>query len=106
MRFHTSRPLLAAVAVAFAASLLLYTAAWIVATRPGEQPDVELGFENDYLPANHAELVRIVYANSPAEKAGMRPGDRILAIDGVPIPDADYEGRIWMQHKEIGRAHV
>jgi C-terminal processing protease CtpA/Prc len=29
-------------------------------------------------------VVRQVFAGSPAEEAGMRPGDQIVAIDGVP----------------------
>lgn len=38
----------------------------------------------------HPSIVGSTMADSPAERAGMEPGDRILAIDGEPV-------RFWMQ---------
>jgi len=92
-----SRPVLAVLALAFAASLLLYTGLWI-SVLP-ETPEVQLGFDDDYLPAEHAHLIKSVYRNSPAEKAGLRSGDRIVAINGERIVDSTFQVRIWMRHK-------
>lgn len=106
MRFHPSRPALAAAAVVFAASLLLYTGAWMFSMWPESQPEVELGFDDDYQAAERVELVRSVHSHSTAEKAGMLPGDRIVAIDGVRITDEGFQTRIWMQHKPGDPIHL
>jgi len=36
--------------------------------------------------------VRHVVAGSPAAKAGVKPGDRVLAIDGVAVDGEDVLG--------------
>jgi hypothetical protein len=74
-----SRPLLAVVALAFAASLLVHTGLWLVLTWPEPVPNVQLGFDDTYLPSEHAQLINAVFRGSPAEKAGILPGDRIMA---------------------------
>ena len=96
---RTSRPLLAGLALLFAASLLAYTGFWFVFTWPESVPKVQLGFDDAYLPSEHAQLIRAVYKDSPAEKAGLRDGDRILAVDGQPVTDASFTLRIWMLHQ-------
>ena len=106
MRFYLSRPVLAAVAVAFAVSLLLYAGVWMITVRTESQPDVQLGFDNEYQPAERVELITAVYKDSPAEKAGMLPGDRIVAIDGMRITDQGFQTRIWMQHKPGDQIHL
>jgi membrane-associated protease RseP (regulator of RpoE activity) len=35
-------------------------------------------------------VVREVYVNSPADKAGLKEGDRLLAINGRPVTDYDF----------------
>ena len=87
-----SRPVLVALALAFAASTLLYTILWMVAVR--WVPTVELGFHN-----SPSLLVTSVYKGSPAEKAGLLPGDRILAIDGTRLEDGSYLYRVYAPHK-------
>jgi sigma-B regulation protein RsbU (phosphoserine phosphatase) len=90
------KPLLAGVAIWFAASAILYSALW---TLYGNQPfPVELGFDNEYVPAEHSQLVRSVVPGSPAERAGMKPGDRIIAINGAPLEEASLT-HVWAQHK-------
>ena len=37
-----------------------------------------------------AVVVTFVYADSPAEKAGLKRGDAIVEVDGAPIPMSDY----------------
>src|ERR1022692_788475 len=83
--------------VAFSASLLAYTGLWFVVASP--EPKVELSFDNTYLPSEHAQLIDAVHKNSPAEKAGLRPADRIVAIDGQPIADESFMRNIWLRHQ-------
>src|ERR1039457_3252060 len=92
-----SRPVLAVLAVAFSASLLAYTGLWFVVASP--EPKVELSFDNTYLPSEHAQLIDAVHKNSPAEKAGLRPADRIVAIDGQPIADESVMRNSWLRHQ-------
>ncbi len=77
-RSHKYRPVLLAVAIVFAAATLLYSATWIYYVRRPVQ--VEIGIDTE--PAAKWLEVTNVYKNSPAEKAGLRANDRILAING------------------------
>ncbi len=89
-------PLLAAVAILFAAVAILYSGLW---TLYGNQRlPVELGFDNEYMPGEHSMLVQSVVPGSPAERAGMKPGDRIIRINGVPLEE-DTLIRVWSEHK-------
>jgi sigma-B regulation protein RsbU (phosphoserine phosphatase) len=72
------RPLLFAAAVLFAALTILYSAAWIYFVRRPVQ--VEIGIDTKAAPA-WLEITN-VYKNSPAEKAGLKLDDRIVAING------------------------
>ncbi len=96
-RFRSFRkPLLATLAILFAACTIFYSALW---TLYGEQPvPVELGFDNKYVPADHSELVQSVIPGSPAERAGLRAGDRIIRINGMPLKE-DSLVLVWIQHK-------
>ena len=90
------KPLLAAVAILFAATAIVYSGLW---TLYGNQPlPVELGFDSQYLPAEHSLLVQSVVRGSPAEQSGMKPGDRIIRINGAPLAEDSLE-RVWLQHK-------
>jgi sigma-B regulation protein RsbU (phosphoserine phosphatase) len=80
-RGHDYRPVLLAVAALFAALAILYSAAWMYYVR--REPTVEIGIDTNYL--DQAIEVTNVYHDSPAEKAGLKPHDRITAINGVPI---------------------
>ncbi len=106
MRLQPSRPLLAGVAVAYGTSLLLFTGASIYLTLAAPQIEVELGWDGDYVPVDRVELVRSVKSNSPAEKAGLLSGDRIVAIEGERLTDAEFQNRIWMRHKPGDQIHL
>src|SRR5271157_4329763 len=71
-------PLLYSAAVLFAALTILYSAAWIYFVRRPIQ--VEIGIDTKSAPT-WLEVTN-VYKNSPAEKAGLKTNDRILAING------------------------
>ncbi len=83
-------------AILFAGCTIFYSALW---TLYAEQVvPVELGFDNKYLPEDHSQLVQSVVPGSPAERAGIKAGDRISRINGAPL-EADSLVRIWIQHK-------
>lgn len=94
-----SRPALYAMAVVFAAATILYTTLWMLSNR--WVPDVELGFSN-----SPALVVTAVPQDSPADKAGLRPGDRILAIDGVPLEGAKSLYGLYKPHKPGDTVHL
>ncbi|HYA64250.1 MAG TPA: SpoIIE family protein phosphatase [Candidatus Sulfotelmatobacter sp.] len=96
------RPLLLSVAVLFCASTTLYAIVWMYDVRSGGTM-VELGFnkthDEQYDQRTHSVLVGDVVQDSPAEKAGLRAGDRIIGVNGktlttsAPYDDAYARGR-------------
>jgi sigma-B regulation protein RsbU (phosphoserine phosphatase) len=89
---------LRALAVVFAAATVLYTYCWMVAIQFEEPPAVELGFDCPYLPLQRANLVARVYSGGPAERAGLRAGDQIVAFDGRRIENEQDQVRVWKLH--------
>lgn len=91
------KPGLAALAAIFGAAFVLYSAVWMYSIR--WQSGVELGFDFDYIGTLHAERVRSVEPGGPAAKAGLRPGDRITAINDHPIEDRHMIFDVWSRQK-------
>jgi sigma-B regulation protein RsbU (phosphoserine phosphatase) len=91
------RPLLVLAAALFAAVSLLYGGLWVA--YENRRIPVELGFDNRYIQLDHCELVQSVVPGSPAERAGMRRGDRINRINGSPLEDERSLTLVWAQHK-------
>jgi membrane-associated protease RseP (regulator of RpoE activity) len=82
------RPLLAALATLFAAAAILYGFLWMYDARhPNNR--VELGFNRQHNTtldeATHSISILDVVPSSPAERAGLRVYDRIVAVDGKPL---------------------
>ena len=95
-RSSFSKPLLAILATVFAAATIFYSALWMYSNyRP---IPVQLGFDDEYVDAQHCELVRAVEEGSPAQSAGLRAGDRITEINGRHIEDAFSITNFWSKH--------
>lgn len=92
-------PALFALAVAFAAATILYTVLWIFSNR--WLSNVDLGFRS-----SPALVVTTVEPNSPAEQAGLRPGDRILALDAVRLQGAKSLYGLFRAHKPGDRIQL
>jgi len=86
-------------AIVFAAATVLYTYFWMVAFQLEKPTTVELGLDFPYQPSQHANVVTNVYPGSPAEVAGLRVGDQIVAFDGRPVEDAADQDRVWKLHE-------
>ncbi len=91
------KPVLFAVAVVFAATALFYAVLWTFYTSHGVP--VELGFEDKFDSAEHSDLVQKVHPGSPAERAGLQAGDRIVAAGGVPLTGPETMPLIWSRHR-------
>jgi phosphoserine phosphatase RsbU/P len=79
-----SPPRLRLLAIAFVGVLTTYSGVWMYYIRAQESANAR-GFEYDYRPSQGVAVVRAVRPAGVAEGAGLRPGDRILAIDGRPL---------------------
>jgi len=89
---------LPALAAVFAAATVLYIYFWMVAAQTGQPPAVELGFDCPYNRSQPGCVVTNVKTASPAERAGLRVGDRIVAADGRRIANQEEQDRIWKLH--------
>ena len=65
------------------AATAIYAAGWIRYSDGG--PSARLGIQYEYLGRSSELVVTYVYPASPAAAAGLRSGDRLLAIDGAPL---------------------
>jgi len=79
------KPFLATLATLFAVVAIVYGSLWMYAVRH-PAPGVELGFNlvNNprYDDRTHSQSVEDVMEGSPAERAGLRVGDRVIGING------------------------
>ena len=80
------KPFLATLATLFAVVAITYGSLWMYAVRQSSRPAVELGFNNHHNPQyderTHSQTVEDVAGGSPAERAGLRVGDRIIGLNG------------------------
>ncbi|MGA2688476.1 MAG: PDZ domain-containing protein [Candidatus Korobacteraceae bacterium] len=81
-RERNLRPLLLALALLFATATVVYSVAWMYYVRLSNLP-VEVGMDTQ--PSSPGMVVTKVWKNAPAERAGLRPKDMIIAIDGRTV---------------------
>ena len=89
---------LRALAIVFAAATVLYTYFWMAAFQLEQPAAVELGLDFPYQPSQRANVVARVLSGSPAEKAGIRVGDQVVAFDGRRVEGEADQERVWMLH--------
>ncbi len=89
----TQRALLTAAAAAFAAATILYSCAWMYYVRL--QPGVEIGMDTTQTPTGFK--VDRVYPSGPAETAGLRPKDLIVAINGKSAAGSNVITEAWLK---------
>jgi sigma-B regulation protein RsbU (phosphoserine phosphatase) len=92
------RPLLYLLAAIFCAATTFYSCLWIYDNRRLSHP-VELGFnlgrDTVFNPETQCIAVYNVAPDSPAERAGLRPGDAIIGLNGEPITSYKQFDDIW-----------
>jgi phosphoserine phosphatase RsbU/P len=85
-------------ATVFAACTVLYSSLWMYVVRHPSAP-VELGFNkthiNQYEEKIHGIRVLDVVPESPAERAGLRPGDVIVGINGRTLRTSAPVDETW-----------
>jgi sigma-B regulation protein RsbU (phosphoserine phosphatase) len=95
------RPLLYLLAVLFCAATTLYACVWMYDMRQPTLPayPVELGFnlsQNTQFDLKSCSIyVYNVVPGSPAERADLRPGDAIIAINGTLLTSVDFYEQTW-----------
>ena len=99
MQKHSTprKVLLTTLAGVFGSATFLYSALWIY--NHTWQPGVELGYETDYDQTHHCQYVTKVQPDSPAEKAGLRPGDKILKIAGEKLENAQTLSEVYSHYR-------
>src|SRR5580700_6433793 len=99
MQKHSAlrKVLLTTLAVVFGGATLLYSALWIY--NDNWEPSVELGYDAEYVPKEHCQVVTKVEPESPAEAAGLRPGDKILNIAGEDLKSAHALTDVYARHQ-------
>lgn len=91
------RRLVAVLAVLFATTTTAYSIIWMHAVR--REPTARIGVELDVDHGPGPLKLRVIAPGSPAEQAGLRVGDVLLAIDGrrldtfAPLTELTYGGR-------------
>jgi sigma-B regulation protein RsbU (phosphoserine phosphatase) len=99
-RLSLPGPALIALAAVFAGITFFYAAVWMYYVRhQAPNNPVELGFnfkhQEQFDPATHSVAVGDVVPGSPAERAGLRPGDRIVAVNGRQLTTSAPYDQTW-----------
>jgi len=92
---------LRALAIVFAAATVLYTYFGLESRWLDRAVAVELGLDYPYQSAPRAFVVTEIRPGSPAEKAGLRVGDHVIAFDGLRVAGRLDQRRAY-QHRAPG----
>lgn len=82
-------------ATLFAVATILYSCLWMYVVR--HPAPVELGFDPQYSSTSHSLAVEEVLKGSPAEEAGLRVGDRIVAVNGRRLETMKPFDEVWFR---------
>lgn len=99
-QFRYRKVVLGMLALLFAAATVTYGCVWMYYIR--WQANAELGIEvNAFSPAVGSMEITNIYPGGPAEQAGLRVRDEIVAIDGRELTQKswDYLQTIWLHHR-------
>ncbi|MGA7414162.1 MAG: SpoIIE family protein phosphatase [Bryobacteraceae bacterium] len=86
-------------AIVFAAATALYTYFLMAARQSSQLPSVELGLDYPFKSEDRAFVVTNVTPNSPAERAGIKIGDKVVAFDGRQVTDSGDQVRAYKFHR-------
>jgi sigma-B regulation protein RsbU (phosphoserine phosphatase) len=93
------RPLLVTLALLFCAATSFYALMWMYDVRHPSAYPVEIGFnhfrDTFFDPATSSLPIFTVKPGGPAEKAGLRPGDHIIALNGHALTSYSLFDKIW-----------
>ena len=93
------RPALLLLALLFCAATSAYAITWIVDQHHPSISQVEIGInqaKDTFFNSTTASVpIYNVIPNSPAERAGLRPGDQIIAINGHALESYALMAKVW-----------
>jgi sigma-B regulation protein RsbU (phosphoserine phosphatase) len=78
----------------------------MVAVRIDRPPAVELGLDFLYQPSQRAFVVTNVRPGSPAERAGIMAGDKVVAFDGRRVENQTDQEIVWQRHVSGDSVHL
>ena len=81
------RPVLVALAIVFGAATIAYSVTWMYHIR--QRPRAQLGVNCTFNARKMVLLVTHVWEHSSAQSAGLKAGDSILALNGIPLKNLD-----------------
>ncbi len=87
-------------ALLFAAAMVTYSFVWMYYVR--WEADAEIGMDtNGFSPVTGAMEINKIYSGSPAEHAGLKVHDQIVAVDGrvLSTAGADYLQKVWLHRR-------
>jgi len=97
------RSLRVALAVLLCLATSVYSIAWMYDQRHPSTHIVEIGFNQSrdtyFDPKTSSIPVFTVMADSPAEKAGLRPGDEIVGLNGRELASYDLFDKVWSRSR-------
>ena len=85
-------------AIVFSAATVLYTWFFIEATWHDRTPAGRTRLEYPYQPLQRAYVVTEIRPGSPAEKAGLRVGDAVIAFEGHRVENGYDQRRVYLRH--------